>query len=71
MSLQSARIRTDPNEYAPFLFHPEIGIQLEPREFCEAFVEAVGKEAGKVAQARLTIWNTYRYDDRVSQTTYK
>ncbi|KAF4568356.1 hypothetical protein EYR40_010241 [Pleurotus pulmonarius] len=51
--LTSARIRTDPDEYAPFLFHPEIGIQLEPREFCEAFVEAVGKEADHVQMTAL------------------
>ncbi|KII84082.1 hypothetical protein PLICRDRAFT_118324 [Plicaturopsis crispa FD-325 SS-3] len=46
--LTSAQIRTDPDSYAPFLFHPELGIQMEPREFCESFVEAVGKEADHV-----------------------
>lgn len=44
--LTSAQIRADPDAYAPFLFHPDIGEPMEPREFCEAFVEAVGKEAG-------------------------
>lgn len=42
----SAQIRSDPDEYAPFLFHPEIGEPMDTREFCEHFVEAVGKEAG-------------------------
>jgi ubiquitin thioesterase protein OTUB1 len=42
----SAQIRSDPEEYAPFLFHPEIGEPMGTREFCENFVEAVGKEAG-------------------------
>ena len=44
--LTSAQIRADPDAFAPFLFHPELGIQMEPREFCENFVESVGKEAG-------------------------
>lgn len=42
----SAKIRNDPEEYAPFLFHAETGEPMETREFCEHFVEAVGKEAG-------------------------
>lgn len=42
----SAQIRSDPEEYAPFLFHPEIGEPMDIREFCEHFVEAVGKEGG-------------------------
>ncbi|KIM81941.1 hypothetical protein PILCRDRAFT_71406, partial [Piloderma croceum F 1598] len=46
--LTSAQIRADPDEYAPFLFHPELGIQMEPQEFCENFVESVGKEADHV-----------------------
>jgi ubiquitin thioesterase protein OTUB1 len=48
--LTSAQIRADPDEFAPFLFHPELGIQMEPREFCENFVESVGKEAGQCYQ---------------------
>lgn len=43
----SAKIRNDPEEYTPFLFHPEIGEPMGTREFCEHFVEAVGKEAGQ------------------------
>jgi ubiquitin thioesterase protein OTUB1 len=42
----SSKIRDDPDEYAPFLFHPEIGEPMSTRDFCEHFVEAVGKEAG-------------------------
>jgi hypothetical protein len=42
----SAQIRNDPEEYAPFLFNPETGEPMDIREFCEHFVEAVGKEAG-------------------------
>ncbi|TFK96967.1 peptidase C65 Otubain-domain-containing protein [Pterulicium gracile] len=46
--LTSAQIRADPDTYSPFLFHPEAGVELEPREFCEAFVEATGREADHV-----------------------
>ncbi|KAL0952742.1 hypothetical protein HGRIS_006973 [Hohenbuehelia grisea] len=46
--LTSAQIRTDPESYEAFLFHPELGEQLAPREFCESLVEAVGKEADHV-----------------------
>ncbi|TFK47225.1 cysteine proteinase [Heliocybe sulcata] len=51
--LTSAQIRTDPDEYAPFLFHPELGEPMTPREFCETFVEAVGKEADHVQMTAL------------------
>jgi ubiquitin thioesterase protein OTUB1 len=44
--LTSAEIRSDPDEFSPFLFHPELAEPMETREFCENFVEAVGKEAG-------------------------
>jgi len=50
----SAQIRNDPDEYAPFLFHPEIGEPMGTREFCEHFVEAVGKEADHVQMTALT-----------------
>ncbi|EEB87439.1 hypothetical protein MPER_15205, partial [Moniliophthora perniciosa FA553] len=43
--LTSAQLRLDPDSYAPFLFHPELGEPMEVREFCEHFVEATGKEA--------------------------
>ncbi|KAL0579386.1 hypothetical protein V5O48_002611 [Marasmius crinis-equi] len=46
--LTSAQLRLDPDSYAPFLFHPETGEPMEVREFCEHFVEATGKEAGKL-----------------------
>ncbi|THH04710.1 hypothetical protein EW145_g5318 [Phellinidium pouzarii] len=38
--LTSAAIRTDPEAYAPFLFHPESGDEIVPQEFCEHYVEA-------------------------------
>ena len=44
--LTSAQIRLDPENFAPFLFHPELGEPMEIREFCEHFVDATGKEAG-------------------------
>ena len=44
--LTSAQIRTDPESFEPFLFHPDLGEPLSIRDFCEGFVEAVGKEAG-------------------------
>jgi len=52
--LTSAQIRADPDAFAPFLFHPELGIQMEPREFCENFVESVGKEADHVQMTALS-----------------
>jgi len=50
----SAQIKNDPDEYAPFLFHPETGEPMGTREFCEHFVEAVGKEADHVQMTALT-----------------
>ncbi|KAJ4481032.1 peptidase C65 Otubain-domain-containing protein [Lentinula aciculospora] len=44
--LTSAQIRLDPETFAPFLFHPELGEPMGVREFCEHFVDATGKEAG-------------------------
>ena len=44
--LTSAEIKTNP-DYAAFLFHPETGDQMDPENFCNNFVEAVGKEAGE------------------------
>ncbi|KAJ7584868.1 cysteine proteinase [Mycena floridula] len=52
--LTSAQLRHDPDEYAPFLFHPELGEPMDVRPFCEAFVEAVGKEADHVQMIALS-----------------
>ncbi|KDQ54548.1 hypothetical protein JAAARDRAFT_397855 [Jaapia argillacea MUCL 33604] len=52
--LTSAQIRTDPDSYADFLFNPELGEPMAPREFCESFVEAVGKEADHVQMTALS-----------------
>ncbi|KAF9048051.1 cysteine proteinase [Hymenopellis radicata] len=52
--LTSAQIRMDPDTYAPFLFHPELGEQMEVRDFCESFVEAVSKEADHVQMTALS-----------------
>ncbi|KAJ3557485.1 hypothetical protein NM688_g1448 [Phlebia brevispora] len=52
--LTSAQIRLDPDAYAPFLFHPELGEPMDTRDFCENFVEAVGKEADHVQMTALT-----------------
>lgn len=46
--LTSATARMDEDNYAPFLIHPETGEPIPLREFCENFVEACGKEAGKI-----------------------
>lgn len=45
--LTSAQLRAEAETYAPFLFHPETGDPLDMRAFCENFVEAVDREAGK------------------------
>ncbi|KAI3612679.1 otubain-like cysteine protease [Moniliophthora roreri] len=52
--LTSAQLRLDPDSYAPFLFHPELGEPMEVREFCEHFVEATGKEADHVQMTALS-----------------
>ncbi|EJD43683.1 cysteine proteinase [Auricularia subglabra TFB-10046 SS5] len=46
--LTSAQIRADADNYAAFLFHPETGEPMAVREFCESFVEAIGREADHV-----------------------
>jgi ubiquitin thioesterase protein OTUB1 len=43
----SAQIRSKPEEYEPFLTHPDTGEQMGVKEFCETFVEVLGKEAGE------------------------
>ncbi|PAV15687.1 cysteine ase [Pyrrhoderma noxium] len=52
--LTSAAIRTDPDTYAPFLFHPESGLEVLPQEYCERFVEAIQVEADHVQITALT-----------------
>lgn len=44
--LTSAQIRYDPGSYEPFLFHPELGYQMKPIEFCNTPLESTGKEPG-------------------------
>jgi len=44
----SAQIRSKPEEYNPFLTHPDTGEQMGAKEFCETFVEVLGKEADHV-----------------------
>jgi hypothetical protein len=45
--ITSAQIRSKPEEYEPFLTHPDTGEQMGAKEFCETFVEVLGKEAGE------------------------
>ncbi|KIY48557.1 cysteine proteinase [Fistulina hepatica ATCC 64428] len=52
--ITSAKIRRDSDVFAPFLMHPETGEMMAPREFCEHFVEAVGKEADHVQMTALS-----------------
>lgn len=49
----SAQIRSAPEDFADFLFHPETGEYLELRAFCEQLVEAGGKEADHVQMTAL------------------
>lgn len=54
--LTSAQMRLAPEDFAPFLFHPEIGEPMEIVPFCENFVESVGKEAGMTSWCiRMTV----------------
>jgi len=52
--LTSATIRTDPDSYKPFLFHPETGEPITIKDFCERFVESTGKEADHIQITALT-----------------
>ena len=45
--LTSAQIRSNPEEYEPFLVHPDLGEKMGVKEFCEAIVEVLGREAGE------------------------
>ena len=47
--LTSAKIRTEPDDFAPFLIHPELGEMMDPKTFCETNVDPTGKEAGEWA----------------------
>lgn len=45
----SAQIRTNPDDYIPYLANPDMpgaDILMEPSAFCERYVEATGVEAG-------------------------
>lgn len=52
---QSAQIRQHSDSFEGFLFHPELGEQMGVRQFCESFVEAVGKEAGEKVNAHMLL----------------
>ena len=45
--ITSAQIRGNPNDFEPFLMHPDTGEKMGSKEFCESLVEVLGKEAGK------------------------
>ena len=44
--ITSAQIRGNPNDFEPFLMHPDTGEKMGTKEFCESLVEVLGKEAG-------------------------
>ncbi|KAI0830110.1 cysteine proteinase [Trametes gibbosa] len=46
--LTSAQIKSEADEYSPFLFDPETTDPMDPESFCNNFVEAIGKEADHV-----------------------
>ncbi|KAF8890661.1 peptidase C65 Otubain-domain-containing protein [Infundibulicybe gibba] len=52
--ITSAHIRNDPDAFSAFLFDPDTGEQLSIKEFCERFVDAVGKEADHVQLTALS-----------------
>ncbi|KAF5375566.1 hypothetical protein D9615_009177 [Tricholomella constricta] len=49
----SAQIRLAQDDFAAVLFHPETAEHMDPRHFCEHFVEAGGKEADHVQMTAL------------------
>lgn len=46
--LTSAQIRTAPEEFEGFIMHPDTGMKMTVTEFCENFVDPMGKEADHV-----------------------
>ncbi|KAL1731420.1 peptidase C65 Otubain-domain-containing protein, partial [Schizophyllum commune] len=52
--LTSAKIRTEPDDFAPFLIHPELGEMMDPKTFCETNVDPTGKEADHVQMTALS-----------------
>ncbi|KAI6102850.1 peptidase C65 Otubain-domain-containing protein [Pisolithus sp. B1] len=52
--LTSAQIRTAPDEFEAFIMHPETGMEMAITEFCELFVDPMGKEADHVQIAALS-----------------
>ena len=53
--LTSAEIRVHPDSYTGFLFHPETMAPMDAGDFCTAFVETMGKEAGACTVVRSTL----------------
>lgn len=46
----SAQIKADPFSYAPYLYNPDVPYAeepMDPADFCNHFVECMGKEAGQ------------------------
>ncbi|KAL4077444.1 peptidase C65 Otubain-domain-containing protein [Scleroderma citrinum] len=46
--LTSAQIRTEPDEFVAFIMNPDTGMEIDVKEFCELFVDPMGKEADHV-----------------------
>lgn len=46
--LTSAQIRIAPDDFYGFIMNPDTGMQMDVKEFCELFVDPMGKEAGTV-----------------------
>lgn len=43
----SAQIQGNPEEYEPFLIHPDLGEKMSVENFCQSIVEVLGREAGE------------------------
>jgi ubiquitin thioesterase protein OTUB1 len=43
----SAQIQVNPEEYEPFLMHPDLGEKMRVEDFCQSVVEVLGREAGE------------------------
>jgi len=52
--ITSAQIRGNPNDFEPFLMHPDTGEKMGSKEFCESLVEVLGKEADHVQLTAIT-----------------
>ena len=61
--LTSAELRMNQDEYSAFVVHPETQESMPVPEFCNLFVDGMGREAGMPAY--FTTWRTALLTNRM------